>query len=218
MAPVVQPMPLTPPLPAWITDAHVNGYVNAHQELPGETRLYGTESLYGDWNGRVLLIAKDFAPSKVLRTRLAKGDARPYRHEPGLRTNVRLERMTGRLRTGAEPENCGLLYGSALANLLRDDGIWSGTLPNRGEAMAYGVEVLRFTRGSMPNLDTIVCMGEEAWEVTATVLGITTTRAAARDGGGTVQVGGVTVVAVPHPAARISNVAHERAWVKVVAR
>lgn len=155
-------MPPTPTLPAWITGAHVDGYVNAHQVLPGETRLYGTESLYGDWNGRVLLLAKDFAPSKVLWTRLAKGDARPYRHEPGLRTNVRLERMAGRLRSGGEAETCGLLYGSALANLLRDDETWSGTLPNRRAAMAYGVEVLRFTRASMPNLDTIVCMGGAA--------------------------------------------------------
>ena len=102
-------MPLTPQLPAWITQADVDGYVNAHQVLPGETRLYGTENLYGDWNGRVLLLAKDFAPSKALQTRLAEGDARPYRHEPGLRTNVRLELMAGRLRTGAEPETCGLL-------------------------------------------------------------------------------------------------------------
>ena len=53
--------------------------------------------------------------------------------------------------------------------------------------------------------------------MTATLLGISVTRAAVREGRGTVQVGALNVVAVPHPAARISNVAHERAWEAVAA-
>lgn len=84
----------TPPLPPWIRDARVDGYLTAHALLPDETRVYGTESLYGDWDAPVLLLAKDFAPSKILHERLASGETRPYRHEPGLRTNVRLERLT----------------------------------------------------------------------------------------------------------------------------
>lgn len=211
-------MTATPTLPTWITGARVDGYVNAHHVLPGETRLYGTESLYGDWNGRFLLLAKDFAPSKVLRARLAAGDSRPYRHDEDLRTNRRLIRMAHHLRSREDAQSCDLLYGSALANLLRDDDTWSGTLPNRREAMAYGVEVLRFTRASMPHLNTIVCMGAEAWEVSATALGITTSRGAAREAGGSVLAGDLIVVVVPHPAARISTLAHEQAWASVVAR
>ena len=49
----------TPALPDWIRDADVSGYVAAHQLCVGESRLFGTESLYGDWNGAVLLLAKD---------------------------------------------------------------------------------------------------------------------------------------------------------------
>ena len=44
-------MSSTPPLPEWVTDAKVDGYASAHRLCPGETRLDGTESLYGDWVG-----------------------------------------------------------------------------------------------------------------------------------------------------------------------
>ena len=51
----------TPPLPNWITEADVPGYVAAHRLCPGEPRLFGTESLYGDWGavGAVPLLACD---------------------------------------------------------------------------------------------------------------------------------------------------------------
>lgn len=202
----------TPPLPPWIREAAVGGYLTAHTLLPGETRLYGTESLFGDWDAPVLLLAKDFAPSKVLHERLATGETRPYRHEPGLRTNVRLERFAGPLRRGPDPTNCGLLYGSALANLLRDDGIWSGALPNRREAMQYGASVLRFVLQHMPRLAAIVCMGREAWEVTTACLGCDETWEDVWKGGKSVQVHGLRLAVVPHPAARVSNLAHEGAW------
>lgn len=210
-------MSTKPALPHWIRLASVEGYLTAHALLPDEPRLFGTESLYGDWGGRVLLLAKDFAPSKVLADRLAEGDTRPYRHEAGLRTNVRLERLAGPLVRGPHPETCGLLYGSALANLLRDDGIWSGALPNRRAALAYGVRVLRFVQEQMPQLEAIVCMGREAWEVTANAFGSDTPWHEMRLSSQFKRLGPVTVVVVPHPAARISNDDHERAWQRVAA-
>src|SRR5262245_52165604 len=106
----------TPPLPGWIRLAEVPGYTAAHRLCPEEARLYGTASLYGDWGGRVLLLAKDFGPSCIVRERIAAGDPRPYRHGPAVQTNVRLQQLARPL------EGLGLLYGSALANLLRDDG------------------------------------------------------------------------------------------------
>jgi hypothetical protein len=119
-------------LPTWITEVDVPGYVAAHQLCPGEPRLFGTESLYGDWDGAVLLLAKDFGPTRIVHDRLAAGDPRPYRHEPRMRANRQLQRLA------ASVEGMGLLYGSALGNLLRDDGRISGALPNRSAAMAYG--------------------------------------------------------------------------------
>ena len=207
----------TPPLPPWIREASVDGYLTAHALLPDETRVYGTESLYGDWEAPALLLAKDFAPSKVLHERIAAGDPRPYHHEPGLRTNARLESLAAPLLRGQAPTDSGLLYGSALANLLRNDGIWSGALPNRREAMAYGERVLSFTLEHMPRLEAIVCMGREAWEATAACLGRAERWEDVRAREGDLRVDGVQLLVVPHPAARISDANQEQAWRRVIA-
>ena len=184
---------MTPPIPCWVKDAQPRGYVNVFALCPNETRLYGTESMFGDWNGRVLLLAKDFACSKLVHDRMAQGDKRPYRHKRKLRTNIRLMRFV-------EPiASCGLLYGSALACLLRDDGNMSGPLPNRTEALRFGAHVLKdFVIPSMSHLEMIVCMGEEAWECATAAV---ETR--------------VHLTRVPHPAARISNEKMQQAWDQV---
>ena len=207
----------TPPLPPWIREARVDGYATAHALLPDETRVYGTESLYGDWGGRVLLLAKDFAPSRILHARRDRGDPRPYRHESRMGTNIRLARFADSLRTGPTAGDCGLLYGSALANLLREDGAVSGPLPSRDKAMAYGTKVLKFVLSKMPNLETIVSMGEDAWEATASCLGRTEGWAEMRDRERGLRVDGLDLLVVFHPAARKSIPEHTRLWQRVVA-
>jgi hypothetical protein len=192
----------TPPLPDWIRHAQVPGYTTAHQLCPDEPRLFGTESLYGDWAGSVLLLAKDFGPSRILRARLAAGDPRPYRHEPGMLANVRLRELA------APVEELGLLYGSALANLLRDDGRVSGALPNREQALAYGAQVARFTVERMPALRWIVCLGLEAWECSRSALGLEGDWRAHRDSGEPLG----PLVAAFHPSARVSRERMERPW------
>lgn len=203
---------MTPPLPDWISDFRLDGYTNVYELCPGESRLYGTEDLFGDWNGRVLLLAKDFACSRLIRDRIEAGDPRPYRHEPKLVTNRRLLKLAAPLRTGESPETCGLLYGSALASLCRDDDKMCGTLPNRKEAMRFGERVLSFVIGHMPNLQSIVCMGDEAWRCTSGVLKLRTSWADARDAATPVESGSLSVFAAYHPAARISKEQRQRPW------
>jgi hypothetical protein len=41
-------------------------YTNIYELYPNERRLYGTESLFGDWDGELLLLAKDFAPARLI--------------------------------------------------------------------------------------------------------------------------------------------------------
>lgn len=174
----------TPALPSWIVEAHVRGYVTADRWLTGERRLFGSETLWGDWNGRVLVLAKDWGPSRLLRARIDAGEPQPWRHEPRMLTNRRLVRLgalagiyaaeEGLDGVGVQREReCGALYGSALANLLREDGRVSGALPNRGAALEYGVEVLRFVRAHMPALEVVMCLGGEARESAEAAFGTT---------------------------------------------
>lgn len=189
-------------LEAWIRHAEVPGYATAHRLCPGETRLFGTESLYGDWAGDVLLLAKDFGPSRILRERIAAGDPRPYRHEPGMRANLRLRELASPV------EHLGLLYGSALANLLRDDGHVSGALPNREEALAYGVHVARFVVERMSALRWVVCLGLEAWECACGALGLEGDWRAHRDSGEPLG----PLVAAFHSSARVARGRMEGPW------
>jgi hypothetical protein len=195
-------MSKTPPLPHWIRHASVPGYVTAHELCPGETRLFGTESLYGDWSGRVLLLAKDFAPSSYVEKRISAGAPRPYSHDPTRRTN----RLLG--KWAASYVHLGLLYGSALANLLRADGKWSGTLPNRAAALSHGAAVLEFVTERMPNLQRIVCLGEESWTCATAALGLSGHWQQYRDSG--VRLG--ALVAAYHPAARVSTPKIAASW------
>jgi hypothetical protein len=150
----------------------------------------------------VLLLAKDFGPSRILRARIAAGDPRPYRHDPGMRANVRLCELASPV------EHLGLLYGSALANLLRDDGRVSGALPNRDGALAYGVEVARFVVERMPALRWVVCLGLEAWECACVALGLEGDWRAHRDSGEPLG----PLVAAFHPSARVSRERMGRPW------
>lgn len=195
-------MSATPPLPDWIRNADVPGYATAHRLCPVEPRLYGTESLYGDWGGTVLLLAKDFGPSRIVRDRIAAGEKRPYRHEPEMRTNLRLQAL-------AEPfRDRRLLYGSALANLLRDDGDVSGPLPNRRAALAYGTRALEFTIQRMPSLRWIVCMGKEAWECARAVENVDGDWQEHRDS--CTPLG--RLIATFHPSARVSTTRLQAPW------
>jgi hypothetical protein len=106
-------------------------------------------------------------------------------------------------------EASGLLYGSALANLLRDDGRVSGALPNRAAALAYGTEVLRFVLEHMPRLQRIVCMGADAWECACKAMGLVGSWEAHRDSAE--QLG--PLVAAYHPSARVSRERMRWAWV-----
>lgn len=161
---------MTPQIPDWIRHSRVNGYRNIYELCPEETRVYGTESLCGDWSGDVLLLLKDFASSDHVKEKIARGE-RGFSHTPKLPTNRRLNHLLSPVRLTAQPETCGVLYGSALAGLLRDDGEMSGDLSNRREAMENGVRVLRWVVDQMPCLRIIVPLGVEACETTEKALG-----------------------------------------------
>lgn len=207
-------MNATPLLPEWITQAKIEKYETAHVLVECETRLYGTEDLYGDWDARALLLAKDFSSSEDFRSRIDAKDPRPYRHDPKCLTNKRLRRFAGALAASSDPSSCGLLYGSALANLLRGDGRMSGPLPNWENALLHGVRVLSFVRESMPNLRTLVCMGWEAYAVTQEGFKLGHRWDEVKHAGRVLSADGLRIVVVPHPAARGPLAAQESAWEK----
>ena len=70
-------------------------------------------------------------------------------------------------------QGLGLLYGSAAANLLRNDGPRQRrATPHRVAAIEYGVEVVRFVIEHMPARRWVVCLGRQAWEVASAAVGV----------------------------------------------
>jgi len=186
-------MATTPALPDWIRDFRADAYTNIYELLPEEPRLYGTESLFGDWSGELLLLAKDFAPRSYIDERIREADARPYRHAPEFRTNKNIIEYSRSL-------TCDILYGSALVGLLRNDDQRSGALPDRKRVWPYAIDVLRFTLAHMPNLRAIACLGHDAWRCAAEALDATgadfrTHREQRRPAA----AGDISIFALPHP-------------------
>lgn len=162
----------TPPIPARFRSISSPGYVNIFEFGLGNENLWGTETMLGDWNGEYLLVAKDFYPACYIRLLQAAGEKYPYRHHPGISTNVKLKNILCRDFTtirldalgGFDTRTCNFLYISACF-LLRDDGVISGTLPEGGDAAMDASEpVVLWTmfKENMPNLKTVVAMGGDA--------------------------------------------------------
>jgi len=207
---------MTPVLPSWIRSFRLDGYRSIYEYLPDETRLYGTESLCGDWSGAVLILAKDFADASYVEGCLQKDASWRFSHDSGFKTNKTLGRYIAQIKLSEPPDSCGLLYGSALAGLLRDDTQRSGSLPNKAEALQYGAKVLDFVIHSMPNLQTIVCMGEEAWHCVSMVVEIQDSWAHCRDNHTLVVANGLGIAATYHPAARVGWNKMDATWEPVI--
>jgi hypothetical protein len=208
-----------PPVPNWIRQFSYANWTNVFQLAPKNRSLYPvalSESWkphFNDWTGKVLFLAKDGCPTRVIRDRVVLDDAQPWRYgqrelgdEMGWKTNERLFRFASAIPGGK-------LYGSAAANMLYDDDRSSRSLTGfyGGPLHDYLRKVLSWVLESMPQVEWVACLGDEAWFLTCTILG---NRAAAksfkqyRDSNTPIRGSlAKTINAFPlyHPAARVSH-------------
>lgn len=159
-----------PIIPDWIKRYRHPQYTQLWELIPDETRLYGTESMYGDWDGKLLILLQDFSTASEIRRRIAAGDPRPYRHDPMIRTNKILARLAEPFVKSRDPRSCGILYGSAFAGLLKQGESLSSPLRYRHEFIPYLTSVLKWAISQMPGVRAIACCGSVAWEVATTAL------------------------------------------------
>lgn len=166
----------TPSIPFWIREFAYPGYANVYslEGLKHEPKLFCTETLFGDcgdWDAPTLFYAKDAAPANVFRERICKGDSDPWRpgipgDSMGVKTNEQVKKLA-KLFHGSK------LYGSALAHMLREGGQTSGYLRGfkSGPLHDHLKSVLDFVVQNMPNLQAIVCLGKEAYELVSSCCG-----------------------------------------------
>lgn len=211
----------TPTIPSWIRNFKHDGYTNVFAFLPECSRLYGTETLFGDWDAPTLLLAKDGAPTQAIVDLASREGEDAWRHAQrsrgdaaGWKTNERLVDFASRI-PGSK------LYGSATANMLYNNPKWSRSLSGfrSGELHDYLVQVLRWVVASMPNVQAIACLGSESWHLTSKAMNAPDAakqwagfRDDARALSGIIE--GKSIVATPHyhPAARVSAVSMQTGW------
>ncbi len=207
---------ISPPVPHWMQSYRLAGYRNIYELLPDETRIYGTEDLYGDWNGQLLVLLKTFCGSGFIERRKASGHPRPFSHEWSWPTNKRLTKRADLLRTCENPSSCGIMYGSALAGLLPVGDEIPDQLPRAQDAIDYGSSVLRYVISRMPSLTTVLCLGPVAWECAASAFSRSVdwehARDASQDGEHGFESGDIACVAGFLPTARVPSTIADRAW------
>ena len=82
-----------PDIPQSIKALRVDGYRNIFELVPNCPRLFGTETLCGDWDGEILIVAQDFSTTPEMVRRLRAGEQDPYHHDPKIPTNRNLVRL-----------------------------------------------------------------------------------------------------------------------------
>ncbi|GMV24581.1 MAG: hypothetical protein AMXMBFR58_06120 [Phycisphaerae bacterium] len=139
-------------------------YTSIFEIYPDETRIYGTEDLYGDWDAEVILMAKDAGNSRNFKPREQGGLGWAWVHNPSRSTNRNLIPL-------AEQLPGGKLYASFLGPLLRNDGGESGPLFMDGRVRAFVRSLFEWTIASMPRVQTVAVLGQEAWREVVTAAG-----------------------------------------------
>lgn len=209
------------PVPGWVKSLRARGYVNIFELSDPET-LYGTEHLCGDWDGELLVVAKDFAPAPEVQALLAAGLpwSLAYRHndgdgrfKTGLKTNRQLMKWLfddPTLVDGRIASRCGVVYASACFFL--KPGSTSAVLGewHAGSDVWEGSRlVLAHSIGQMPNLRAIVALGSDALQLLGSLYGFAAMPVS--DAIGRRFGGGTPVYVAPHPS-RGSNESHLKAW------
>ena len=159
-APRDEPRPRrTPPIPQSIRNLRLKGFTNVYELLPDEPRLFALESVYGRWDGQILVLDSAATHVQVVRSRLERKTLRPYcQHETAC--TYGLARLAFPLATR------GILAGSVFGPMLTNiDDKWEKEL--RRDAVRKEIApIIRFVIKSMPNLKAIVCLGATAYDYT----------------------------------------------------
>lgn len=169
----LHPMRATPtPLPEWLTSYRQPPYRNIYEICPQERFVFGTESLYGDWDAELLILAQDVGPADEFEKLRDAGHPHPFAHREFRPGFPRYDPAAGMGGAGtnktifrlAEHVSCTKLYGSALIGMCRPGADYHGTLPRPTLVRDFCVRVLRWAIDPerMPKLRAVICLGNLA--------------------------------------------------------
>lgn len=197
----------TPPIPAAFKEIVAPaGHINPLQFLADCPNLFGTETLCGDWDGDLLLVAQDFAPASQFLNVLSKfGPVAAWRHNDGDgrygaggETNPRICGELSRLARhvdilGQGASSCGVLYINACFFLTNEKSTPSV------EAYRLSLPIVQFVLAHMVQLKTIACLGKPAFDAMGRLFGCKEDWKTVRDSRRPVVKSGYRIHALSHP-------------------
>lgn len=147
----------------------LKGYRNINELYEQDSQLHACETLFGDWNAEVMVLAQDAANFNSLKKLLDADNKNPFRHSPTNNTNKNLYNILfslNRFDMGefCKPKNrnCGLYYANAIWLLKESEGM-SGAITNKEKAYKINQEVFAETLNNLKKLKLIVTLGEHSF-------------------------------------------------------
>ena len=192
----------TPPIPPEFHKICHDKWRNVSSFDLGNRHLFGNETLFGDWDGDVLLILQNFAPESYVEGNIRSGHPCPYSHKDDAITNIFLRTIFQKRLTGRHSTECGVLCVNA-TQLINEGSNWSPYVP--AKVIDKSLPVLDFVVTQMAKtLKLVICCGsksQNAWsKLEAHYMP---------------NRHNLQIVKTYHPAARVSNEAIAASWAPV---
>ena len=145
------------------------GYRNINELYEQESQLHACETLFGDWNAEVLVLAQDAANFSTLKILMNEDNKNPFRHSPTNKTNINLYSVLSSLNLfdigefiNPNNRNCGLYYANAIW-LLKESDSMSGAITNQKDAYKVSECTFEATLNNLPNLKLILTLGKHSF-------------------------------------------------------
>jgi hypothetical protein len=149
---------------------NLEGYRNINELHKQHTQLHACETLFGDWNAEIMILAQDAANFKTLQELKMKDNMNPFRHSPGNRTNKNIFEIINSLKRFNLGDyvmpnnlNCGLYYANAIW-LLKDSKDMSGAITNTNESYKINSQIFDVTINNLTKLKLILTLGEHSFK------------------------------------------------------
>ena len=150
-------------------DISVPGYGNINEIFLQKNQLHACETLFGDPNAEMMILAQDAADYKKFETDFLKTGINPYRHDASWPTNKNLFSFlkpffnVGESVSNPNSKSCGVYYANAIW-LLKKDGGAQGPIVNSDAVIRECSKVFEATIENLPNLKLIIALGAKAHE------------------------------------------------------
>ncbi len=150
-------------------DIKLEGYRNINELYEQHNQLHACETLFGDWDAEVMILAQDAANFNTFKKMAKESHGNPFRHSPKIKTNQNLYEVINSLKIfdlGSyeipNNKNCGLYYANAIWLLKDSDGM-SGSITNTKDAYEENKKVFDATVSNLPKLKLILTLGEHSF-------------------------------------------------------